>query len=385
MQSAIENGPRRILALDGGGVRGVIELAFLERIEALLKERSANPLDFRLCDYFDLIGGTSTGAIIAAGLATGRRVEEVKSLYAELAPRVFRKPWWRLTGLQSRFAAKPLAELLNRELPGFTLDDERIRTYLALVAKRMDTGSPWIVSNIPSQPYWDDPADGSHRGNRHYSLPQLIRASTAAPYYFGPERVPIETGAISGVFVDGGVTPYNNPSIPLLMLATMGPFGLRWKLARDNLLFISIGTGSFRARISPRDIELKPAGKFALDTLLGLVGDCQVASNTLMQWLSYSPDPWIINSEIGDLREEYLAGVPMLTYQRYDIWMERDWLRTNLGLNASDKDVARLRRMDDPANMPELFRLGREAAATQVQPQHLEAMFDRPEGADRLR
>jgi len=65
------SGPKRLLALDGGGIRGVLTLEFLERIEQILKARSQKPEEFRLCDYFDLIGGTSTGSIIAAMLAYG--------------------------------------------------------------------------------------------------------------------------------------------------------------------------------------------------------------------------------------------------------------------------------------------------------------------------
>ena len=60
-------GRKRILALDGGGVRGVVALAFLKEIERALAAQAGRPV--RLCDHFDLIGGTSTGAIIAAGLA----------------------------------------------------------------------------------------------------------------------------------------------------------------------------------------------------------------------------------------------------------------------------------------------------------------------------
>ena len=63
-------GPKRILALDGGGIRGALTLGCLERIEAILRQRHRRP-DLRLCEYFDLIGGTSTGAIIAAALAIG--------------------------------------------------------------------------------------------------------------------------------------------------------------------------------------------------------------------------------------------------------------------------------------------------------------------------
>src|SRR3954449_8490215 len=65
--------PKRILSLDGGGIRGILTLEYLDAIEGMLKNRSGRE-DFLLCDYFDLIGGTSTGSIIAAGLACGMSV-----------------------------------------------------------------------------------------------------------------------------------------------------------------------------------------------------------------------------------------------------------------------------------------------------------------------
>jgi patatin-like phospholipase/acyl hydrolase len=73
-------GPKRILSIDGGGgVRGVVSLAFLERMEALLRAKTAGgDPDFRLSDHFDLIGGTSTGALIAAGLAMGFSVAPIQ-------------------------------------------------------------------------------------------------------------------------------------------------------------------------------------------------------------------------------------------------------------------------------------------------------------------
>jgi patatin-like phospholipase/acyl hydrolase len=87
-------GPKRMLALDGGGVRGVVTLAYLERIEKILRQRHGD--GYRLCDYFDLIGGTSTGAIIAAGLALGFSVAKLQSLYRDLAGAVFKKAFWRV-------------------------------------------------------------------------------------------------------------------------------------------------------------------------------------------------------------------------------------------------------------------------------------------------
>lgn len=222
--SAIWSSKRRILALDGGGTRGIVSIAFLERIEALLRARSGKGDAFRLSDHFDLIGGTSTGAIIAAGLATGRSVAELKTLYFELGPAVFRRRW-RVPIFQAIYGANRLAEILTREFGGITLEDPAIKTLLAIMTKRVDTGSPWIVSNITSQPYWQDRADGARQGNRHIKLASLVRASAAAPHYFGPEQIPI-SDSVTGTFVDGAVSPYNNPTIPLLLLATAQRYGL---------------------------------------------------------------------------------------------------------------------------------------------------------------
>jgi uncharacterized protein len=64
-------GPHKLLAIDGGGIRGVLALQILAKIESLLREESANS-DYRLADYFDYVAGTSTGAIIAAGISLGK-------------------------------------------------------------------------------------------------------------------------------------------------------------------------------------------------------------------------------------------------------------------------------------------------------------------------
>src|ERR1700722_5940906 len=104
--------PKRVLALDGGGFRGVITVAFLEAIEDLLRLRHGAGPEFRLWDYFYLIGGTSTGAIIAAGLALGKSAKEISKFYLELAPKVFRRSRWRLRGIQTKFNPKILVHSL---------------------------------------------------------------------------------------------------------------------------------------------------------------------------------------------------------------------------------------------------------------------------------
>ena len=82
-------GPKRILALDGGGSRGLLTLGVLAQLERHLAERSGQGDAFRLAHYFDLIGGTSTGAIIATTLALEWRVRDVVDLYFKLLPAIF--------------------------------------------------------------------------------------------------------------------------------------------------------------------------------------------------------------------------------------------------------------------------------------------------------
>ena len=105
-------GPKRILALDGGGVKGVLTAGILEVLEERLKARIPDAAEreaFRLCDYFDLIGGTSTGAIIATWLALGHSAREVTELYDELCPVLFGRTW-RLQGIQAKFSQTTFLE-----------------------------------------------------------------------------------------------------------------------------------------------------------------------------------------------------------------------------------------------------------------------------------
>ncbi len=109
--------PRRLLALDGGGIRGVMTLEILRKIEQDLATATGKGASFRLGDFFDYIGGTSTGAIIAAGLAMGKSVQELIDFYIEAGPLMFEKS--SLIGrLRSFYQADPLRKKLNRRVRG---------------------------------------------------------------------------------------------------------------------------------------------------------------------------------------------------------------------------------------------------------------------------
>src|SRR5262245_62109081 len=107
------DGPKRILALDGGGLRGILTLGILEQIEAELRQRHGGDPEFRLCDYFDLIAGTSTGAIIAAALAIGWSVERIKTKYFDLGARVFKRSLLRQGLLRAKYDESRLIDELQ--------------------------------------------------------------------------------------------------------------------------------------------------------------------------------------------------------------------------------------------------------------------------------
>ncbi len=89
-------------------MRGILTLGFLQEIETILQKRHGNDPNFRLCHYFDLIAGTSTGAIIAAALAIGMRVEEVIGHYQKLGREVFSKGWFPMGVVRARYDEKRL-------------------------------------------------------------------------------------------------------------------------------------------------------------------------------------------------------------------------------------------------------------------------------------
>ena len=100
-------GPKRILALDGGGIRGALSLGYLKHLENHLRKQHQND-QLLLSDYFDMIGGTSTGSIIAAALAIGMSVDEIKQKYFELGTKIFGKKykWFKIFEIDDLLKAK---------------------------------------------------------------------------------------------------------------------------------------------------------------------------------------------------------------------------------------------------------------------------------------
>jgi hypothetical protein len=369
-------GPKRILALDGGGLRGVISLGYLKRIETLLRERQGNRDDFRLAHYFDLIAGTSTGAIIAAGLAIGMSVDELTERYLTLGRSVFKASYWRRGILRDRYDEAKLVAELKSVFGERTLGDASLLTGLLVITKRMDTGSPWPLGNNPHSRYFSPGSDSVTIANADYPLWQVVRASTAAPTFFAPEKITIarQTGkdAVKGDFVDGGVSPYNNPALMALMYATLDGYRINWPTGDDKLLIISVGTGS-------GDVSRpssKVAAKAGINALNSLMDDCAALVETVMQWCSAGPGGRMIDLEVGDLSKDLLGGRAQFRYRRYQIELSRKGVDA-LKPDVPDKTLASLAEMDEPKNLDLLRELG-ELASSAVRADDFPAAFDPP-------
>jgi hypothetical protein len=225
--------------------------------------------------------------------------------------------------------------------------------------------------NNPRSAFWETPADNAFLGNRHLPIANLVRASTAAPSFFDPELIEIAAGQPAGLFIDGGLTPHNNPALVMLMVALLPAYGLNWKVGVDNLMVVSVGTGSFRATLNPLEaVRLSSIG-LAIRSLAAMISESQQLVLTLMTYLGQSPVPWPINSEIGDLGKVVAQTGNLFRFLRYDLRLEEKWLQDSLGETVPSDVVKRLRQMDNPEGMPMLYELGRKAAALQIKREDL--------------
>lgn len=370
--------PKCVLALDGGGLRGILSVGILQKIEDILRERHENSDDFRLCHYFDLIAGTSTGAIIAAALAKGWTVDEIREKYMKLGKSVFEKSLFRHGLLRAKYDEKKLIEEL-KEVYGAntTLGGPELQTGLLVVTKRLDTGSPWPISNNPRGKYFASRTGGTI-GNSEYPLWQVVRSSTAAPAYFDPEPITIidkpDHEPIKGVFIDGGVSPFNNPALQAFMYATMRGYRIGWPTGAEKLLLVSIGTGAADPDVKKSNIT----AKHAIDALVSLMDDCATLQEVMLQWMSSSPTAQQIDRELGDLQTDLVAGAPLLSYLRYNVDLRQESVqRLDPNLTDSSK-IESLSSMDAPENMDTLHHLGTLAAARDVNASDFAPIFDLP-------
>ena len=359
--------PKRILSLDGGGIRGAITVGILERVEQLLAEQTGKGDAFRLCDYFDLIIGTSTGSIIAASLAKGMSASEVKDYYLELGGKVFEKRGiFDIGRLSSWFKKDELNAQLKSVFGDMTFGSEELKTGLCVVTKRADTGSTWPVLNHPKGKFFEM--------NKDLLVRQVIRASTAAPTYFEPKVILDVGGKEPAAFVDGGISMANNPSLLAFLISTLKGFPFRWKLGADELFLLSIGTGSWQDKLQPDQVTDNKLWNWAGEVPTMLMNDANWQNQLLLQAISRCPAPFDIDMEIGSAAGDLVGDNPLLTYVRYEAELQVKAL-SKLGIQVSSDKLESIREMSDAGNRQQLYKIGQAVASKDVDASHFPTTF----------
>ena len=359
-------GPKRILALDGGGIRGIVTLEILARIESLLREKSGGRDDFVLADYFDFIAGTSTGAIIGTALSLGMSVTDIRSFYLDTGKQMFEQ-----ASVLRRFRYKYEDRQLSRKLhevfgADTTLGSDRLKTLVMAVMRNATTDSPWPVTNNPFAKFNQRDLPGC---NLNIPLWQLVRASTAAPVFFPPEVVPV--GDEKFIFMDGALTTYNNPAFQAFIMATVEPYNLNWPAGEDQILVVSIGTGTnpkADADLQPSEMNLLyHSASLPLALMYAALNEQDFLCRVFGKCLAGDP----LDCEVGDLiGTKGPANPKLFTYLRYNAELTFKGLAD---LDLMDIQPEEVQKIDSVEHLDDLQRIGQAVAQKKVKTQDFAA------------
>jgi patatin-like phospholipase/acyl hydrolase len=385
---------KRILALDGGGIRGVFTLEVLLKIEELLREYYAKQdpekaKTFVLRDHFDFLAGTSTGAIIATCLCWGMSVEKVKNLYIEEGRKMFERVSWRnpTDKLASLYDPGPISDFLQglfMEKDGTvaTLASPRLRegekkNFLMVVVRNHTTGSAWPLTNNPDAIYND-----LRRPDCNLQIPlwKLVRASTAAPVFFPPEKVRL--GETESVFVDGSITPYCNPALIAALTAILPGYHMNWPTGPENIRVVSIGTLAFSSELTVANPSLW-LGALAAKLPAALLQSISWQQDYLCRCLGECDFGEILDGEVGYLVDALdAANLDSEGKPKIPVWQPRPsvswfkYVRYNRSFKKKEmQDILRehrdLARLDAVNGIPHLIEIGKAYAEANVKIEHL--------------
>jgi len=212
------DGIYRILSLDGGGAKGFYTLGVLKEIESML--------GCRLHERFDLVFGTSTGAIIAALIGLGYEVDEIHDLYKAYVPKI-------MSCMTTGGKTDALQSLANRVFGDKTFND--MKTDVGIVAARWMTEVPMIFKTDVKQAHG---RKGTFIPGFGVSVADAVQASCSAYPFFKRKKVVTVSGD-KVELVDGGYCA-NNPTLYAIADATKA-----LKIPHENLRVINVGVGIY--------------------------------------------------------------------------------------------------------------------------------------------
>ena len=274
-----------MLCLDGGGIRGILTLQLLKKIEAIA--------GIPCYELFDMVAGTSTGGIIAGLMASSKTAAEIEDLYIKLVTKVFIKRNWRA----NRFLNPPLYDKKTyRGVLKTILGDKTLAAVcntsnldLMITSKDMTAGEETFFTSFKK----DNTQNGIYKD---VLLRSVMEATMSAPTYF----MPLER------FLDGGTTTYNNPSLAAIMEAVT--YDGKGKYSSDKLTVFSFGTGTTVKFVKPEETA-DPKG---VDAYF---------------WLTYVMDE--ASQDASDMQMDIIRSglLPKLDFRRFQLSLDTTAIR----------------------------------------------------------
>ena len=264
----------KILCLDGGGVRGIYPAYILQRIE--------NDYNAKIIDIFDMVVGTSTGAIIAGAIAADYPITDIVKIFENKSEQIFKKIPFSFKGfIKSRYDKESLTDILGLSLGTKKLDEAKIK--LIITATDIGNGKTHIFKSYPSPELSRD---------AEATIAEAILSSCSAPTYFDPETI----GEAEYKLADGGLWA-NNPSLLALIEALQLSHNL------EEIKIFSIGTGTNNITYNISTIAGKKwgliknwKGKKLIDMVFNLQSMCDADRSEILLGKNYLR----INSETDE-------------------------------------------------------------------------------------
>lgn len=267
------NQPVKILAIDGGGIRGIIPAMVLAHIESI----TGRPI----AELFDLVAGTSTGGILALGLTIPKTAgaplytaQRLAELYEHDGPRIFsRSLWRRLVACDNLTEEKYSATGIEAVLADY-FGDSRLR----------DAVTDVLVTSYEIErtfPFFFKSSNARERLDYDFPARLVARATSAAPTYFEPMKLPAGTNIDHYTLIDGGVFANNPAACALVEARTTHP-------EAGDFLVVSLGAGALHHSVPYDSARTWGVAKWAVP-LLNIVFD-GVSSTVDYQLRQLLPD-----------------------------------------------------------------------------------------------
>jgi uncharacterized protein len=221
---------KRLLSIDGGGIRGLIPAILLAEVETRTGKAIA--------DLFDLIAGTSTGGILAIGLVQRIAAKDLAALYANRGPEIFsttyRRKFCKLFGLGGpKYSADALETILKQLVGDAWLSQTTGPELLVPAAACNNTSSAWWFKSWEARGIKLDVGDD--QDDCDFPLWAIARATSAAPMYFPAAEITNRNNKLL-IAVDGGLVSNNPEECAIAAARDLWP--------TEQLRMISLGTGS---------------------------------------------------------------------------------------------------------------------------------------------